>query len=67
MLRGHLSRENEVNCLTEIFLNRALARAAELDDYLKRTGKVVGSLHGLPISLEDQLFVKGLENTMGKG
>ncbi|KAG2159900.1 general amidase [Suillus bovinus] len=54
-----------VNCLTEIFIDRALARAAELDDYLKNTGKVVGPLHGLPISLKDQLCIKGLETTMG--
>ncbi|KAG2134391.1 general amidase [Suillus bovinus] len=54
-----------VNCLTEIFIDRALARAAELDDYLKKTGKVVGPLHGLPISLKDQLCIKGLETTMG--
>ncbi|OAX34389.1 general amidase [Rhizopogon vinicolor AM-OR11-026] len=54
-----------VNCLTEIFVDRALARAAELDDHLKRTGKVVGPLHGLPISLKDQLCMKGLETTMG--
>ncbi|KAG0695939.1 general amidase [Suillus ampliporus] len=54
-----------VNCLTEIFIDRALARAAELDDYLKKTGKVVGPLHGLPISLKDQLCIKGLETTVG--
>ncbi|KAG1899186.1 amidase signature domain-containing protein [Suillus fuscotomentosus] len=54
-----------VNCLTEIFIDRALARAAELDDYLKKTGKVVGPLHGLPVSLKDQLCIKGLETTMG--
>jgi amidase len=52
--------------LTEIFVDRALARAAELDDYLKRTGKVVGPLHGLPISLKDQLCIKGLETTIGR-
>jgi amidase len=52
--------------LTEIFVDRALARAAELDDYFKRTGKVVGPLHGLPISLKDQLCIKGLETTVGK-
>ncbi|KDQ55801.1 hypothetical protein JAAARDRAFT_37227 [Jaapia argillacea MUCL 33604] len=54
-----------VNCLTEIFVERALARAAELDAHLAKTGKVVGPLHGLPISLKDQLCVKGLETTMG--
>ncbi|KAG2366570.1 general amidase [Suillus spraguei] len=47
-----------VNCLTEIFIDRALARAAELDNHLKKTGKVVGPLHGLPISLKDQLCIK---------
>jgi amidase len=52
--------------LTEIFVDRALARAAELDGYFKRTGKVVGPLHGLPISLKDQLCIKGLETTVGK-
>ncbi|KAF9241349.1 amidase signature domain-containing protein, partial [Melanogaster broomeanus] len=54
-----------VNCLTEIFVERALARATELDEALKKTGKVVGPLHGLPISLKDQLCIKGLETTMG--
>ena len=54
-----------MNCLTEIFVERALARAEELDERLKSTGKVVGPLHGLPISLKDQLPMKGLETTMG--
>lgn len=54
-----------MNCLTEIFVERALARAAKLDDALKKTGKVVGPLHGLPISLKDQICIKGLETTMG--
>ncbi|KAL0563130.1 hypothetical protein V5O48_018945, partial [Marasmius crinis-equi] len=52
------------NCLTEIFVERALNRARELDDILKKTGKVVGSLHGLPISLKDQFTMKGLETIM---
>jgi amidase len=43
-----------------------LARAAELDEHLKKTGKPVGPLHGLPISLKDQLSMKGLETTMGE-
>ncbi|CCL99086.1 uncharacterized protein FIBRA_01100 [Fibroporia radiculosa] len=54
-----------VNCLTEIFVEKALARAAELDDYLKTTGSVVGPLHGLPMSLKDQINLKGLETTIG--
>ncbi|KAH7907273.1 general amidase [Hygrophoropsis aurantiaca] len=54
-----------VNCLTEIFVEKALARAQELDEHLQRTGEVVGPLHGLPISLKDQLSIEGLETTMG--
>ncbi|KAF8961399.1 amidase signature domain-containing protein [Flammula alnicola] len=54
-----------VNCLTEIFIERALVRAAELDEHLKTTGKVIGPLHGLPISLKDQINIKGIDSTMG--
>ncbi|TBU35216.1 general amidase [Dichomitus squalens] len=54
-----------VNCLTEIFVDRAIERAKELDKYLKETGKPYGPLHGLPISLKDQVRIKGLEATIG--
>ncbi|KIK70774.1 hypothetical protein GYMLUDRAFT_254100 [Collybiopsis luxurians FD-317 M1] len=53
------------NCLTEIFIEKALSRAAELDEYLKTKGTVVGPLHGLPVSLKDQINIKGLEACMG--
>ncbi|KAI0641096.1 general amidase [Trametes meyenii] len=53
------------NCLTEIFIERALARAKEVDDYLKTFGQPIGPLHGLPISLKDQFCIKGLETIMG--
>ena len=55
-----------MNCLTEIFVDRALQRAQELDNNLSTTGKVIGPLHGLPISLKDQINISGLESTMGK-
>ncbi|KDR80683.1 hypothetical protein GALMADRAFT_60825 [Galerina marginata CBS 339.88] len=48
------------NCLTEIFVDRALAKARYLDEVLERTGKVVGPLHGLPISLKG--YVSGVGN-----
>jgi amidase len=51
--------------LTEIFFDQAFERAKELDEHLKKTGKPVGPLHGLPISLKDQLNIKGIECTMG--
>ncbi|KAF7311088.1 Amidase domain-containing protein [Mycena chlorophos] len=53
------------NCLTEIFIDRALARAKELDEHLKKTGSVVGPLHGLPVSLKDQISIQGLDSTIG--
>ncbi|TVY31478.1 Acetamidase [Lachnellula occidentalis] len=59
------------NCTLEFFPEIALARAKELDESFKMTGKVVGPLHGLPISLKDQFRIKvqltrlGLETSMG--
>jgi amidase len=41
-----------VSCLTEIMFEEAMARARECDEYLKEEGKVLGPLHGLPISLK---------------
>ncbi|KAK4049087.1 hypothetical protein OIO90_005557 [Microbotryomycetes sp. JL221] len=54
-----------VNCLTEIFVEEGLERARQLDEHLARTGKTVGPLHGLPVSLKDQIDVKGQTMTMG--
>ena len=52
--------------MTEIFIDKALKRAAYLDEQLKKTGKPVGPLHGLPISLKDQIRLTGLETSMGE-
>ncbi|KZO91396.1 amidase [Calocera viscosa TUFC12733] len=48
-----------VNCLTDIFLEEGITRAEELDEYYKREGKVVGPLHGLPVSIKDHVPLKG--------
>lgn len=53
------------NCALEFFPEKALAQAKELDDYYEKNGKTVGPLHGLPISLKDQLRIKGIETSMG--
>ncbi|KAL2848589.1 amidase signature domain-containing protein [Aspergillus pseudoustus] len=53
------------NCFHEFFPEIALARAKYLDDYLAANKKPLGPLHGLPISLKDQVRIKGLETTMG--
>ncbi|CAC9887125.1 unnamed protein product [Aureobasidium pullulans] len=53
------------NCSLEFFPEMALKQAKELDDFYEKNGRTVGPLHGLPISLKDQLRIKGLETTMG--
>jgi amidase len=41
-----------VNCVIEFFWDKAEEQAKELDTYYEKHGKVVGPLHGLPISLK---------------
>jgi amidase len=53
------------NCLTEIFFEQAIERAAWLDSEYKRTGKTVGPLHGVPVSLKDTFKVKGYDTSIG--
>ncbi|CAG8976915.1 hypothetical protein HYALB_00011864 [Hymenoscyphus albidus] len=54
-----------LNCITEIRFERAILRAKELDAYLVREGKVIGPLHGLPISFKDQFNIKGVDTSVG--
>jgi amidase len=53
------------NCITEICFDDALERAKWLDKEIKRTGKPVGPLHGLPFSIKDHVLVKGLYTSTG--
>ncbi|EJT96853.1 general amidase [Dacryopinax primogenitus] len=64
-LKRAIIAQQVVNCLTEIFIDKALAWAASLDKQLKETGRPVGPLHGLPISLKDQFCIEGLDCCMG--
>ncbi|CZR55961.1 uncharacterized protein PAC_05849 [Phialocephala subalpina] len=43
----------------------ALQRAKELDESLARNGRVVGPLHGLPISVKDSFDVIGVDSSIG--
>ncbi|KAF8852416.1 amidase [Acephala macrosclerotiorum] len=54
-----------INCLTEIYFDEALSRAKGLDEYFNREGKVIGPLHGLPISFKDQFHLKGVDTSVG--
>ncbi|KAL7948114.1 amidase [Trichoderma barbatum] len=54
------------NCLTEIMFSEAIARAKWLDaEFKKRGNKPVGPLHGLPISIKDQFYIKGYDSSLG--
>lgn len=53
------------NCLTEIFFDAAITRAKWLDSEIARTGKPIGPLHGVPISLKDSFKVAGYDASIG--
>ncbi|CAE7223598.1 unnamed protein product [Rhizoctonia solani] len=53
------------NCVTEVMFDQALARARELDEHLSKTGRVVGPLHGVPVSIKDRISVKGEDTSCG--
>ncbi len=53
------------NCCSEVFFERALVRAKELDAYYKEHGETIGPLHGIPISLKDQVNLEGLDSSLG--
>jgi amidase len=48
-----------------MFVEEALERARQLDEYFEATGKVVGPYHGLPFSVKDQWAIKGKQSTAG--
>ena len=54
------NRVFQVNCVTELLPERALARAAYLDSYKAKHGRKVGPLHGLPISVKEHIGMKDL-------
>ena len=45
--------------------DEGIARARELDGHFNKTGKVVGPLHGLPVSLKDNFNVPGKPSSVG--
>ncbi|KAH7325398.1 amidase [Rhizoctonia solani] len=53
------------NCISEVMFAHGLARAKELDAHIAETGKVVGPLHGVPISIKDHISVKGEDTASG--
>ncbi|KAF7875271.1 hypothetical protein EAF04_002443 [Stromatinia cepivora] len=53
------------NCLAWSMYDSALSLAAELDAHMEATGKPVGPLHGLPISVKEHLYLIDTPSTSG--
>ncbi|KAI5959887.1 uncharacterized protein KGF55_005119 [Candida pseudojiufengensis] len=47
------------NCAFQLFPKEGLERAKQLDEYQAKNGKLIGPLHGLPISVKEQANFKG--------
>ncbi|KAI1497874.1 acetamidase [Biscogniauxia marginata] len=54
-----------VNCVTELLPERALKRAADLDEYLATNKTPMGPLHGMPISIKEHVGIKGCDLNAG--
>ncbi|KAI1619401.1 general amidase [Exophiala viscosa] len=54
-----------VNCLTEVFFERALEAAQRLDAEYAASDVTRGPLHGLPVSLKDCFHISGTDATIG--
>lgn len=51
--------------LTEILFEDAIKQANELDDFFRTEGRLIGPLHGVPMTLKDQFDVAGYDSTLG--
>lgn len=63
--KAAVASQDLTNSLTEIFFDEGFERAKQLDQHLATTGKVVGPLHGLPVSIKDHILVKGQDTASG--
>ncbi|ENH74884.1 Acetamidase, partial [Fusarium oxysporum f. sp. cubense race 1] len=53
------------NCLSEPLFESALERAKYLDEYFQKHQKLIGPLHGIPVSVKDQFNIAGVDTTLG--
>lgn len=56
---------SQTNCLTVIMFTPAIQHARTLDTSFRKTGKLTGPLHGLPISLKDNFNIIGYPSSVG--
>ncbi|KAI6762247.1 hypothetical protein HG531_002800 [Fusarium graminearum] len=69
LIRGFIARtydaHRKTNCLTEICFDDAIAQAKRLDDFQRENGRLMGPLHGVPVTVKDQFNIAGLDSTLG--
>lgn len=65
MDREWLTGRVQTNCLTEICFDDAIDQARHLDNFQRTHGRLIGPLHGVPMSVKDQFNIKGLDSTLG--
>jgi Asp-tRNA(Asn)/Glu-tRNA(Gln) amidotransferase A subunit family amidase len=54
----------DLNCIVGMN-SEALAQADKLDAEFKKTGKLAGSMHGIPVLVKDEIDVAGMPTTLG--
>ncbi|KAH6993301.1 amidase signature domain-containing protein [Fusarium venenatum] len=52
-------------CLTQWYMDEAIAQAQKLDAYFERYGKPIGPLHGVPISIKEHIQVAETYSSQG--
>ncbi|KAM0329042.1 hypothetical protein ACHAPQ_006867 [Fusarium lateritium] len=60
-----IASHKETNCLSEPLFLSALERARYLDNFFHTHKRLIGPLHGIPISVKDQFHIKGVDTTLG--
>ncbi|AKN68688.1 amidase [Streptomyces sp. PBH53] len=65
VLAHHAKVNPDVNAVATLDVDGARAAAEKADQYLARTGRTLGPLHGLPMTVKDALETAGLRTTCG--
>ncbi|KAF9761357.1 hypothetical protein IL306_003854 [Fusarium sp. DS 682] len=52
-------------CLTQWYMDEAIAQARQLDEYMAKHEKPIGPLHGLPVSIKEHMAIAGTLSSQG--